>query len=437
MTAVRRRRVTGAVRRIGVVLAAVLGLTLLPAAQAGAAPANAWSSPTGGNGNQMHNAGEATITARNAARVTTAWTTINANAGGEQTPTVADGVVYYIHRAVSVTDWNTLVAASARTGQTLWQVQLSLAPNTRLFDGGVTVAGSRVLIPFWAPAEREVGLIAVDRNRRAIAWTRTAPHGGDWSHSDRHVYADGSRAYVHLAGRTLTAYRLSDGRPSWSIPLASNYRVGVALGGGRLYVGYDEVPGITAYDTATGSTLWTAAGQGTPVLAGGRIFSTPTGNSVNAINAAGCGRAACPALWTRTFPVAAHRDLHIGGADGRVLFVSYQTLEPGSRYYTGHLVRLAAGTGATQWSRTLGAYFGPPVRGGNVVWLFNSYVAPDNVTRTRILGFAATGTRTAPLREIAISQSGFPQSLAVGGGTLLHKTHIGGRALNGYRVPGS
>ena len=40
------------------------------------------------------------------------------------------------------------------------------------------------------------------------------------------------------------------------------------------------------------------------------------------------------------------------------------------------------------------------------------------------------------MREIAISQSGFPQSLAIGGGTLLHKTHIGA-ALTGYRVPGS
>ena len=94
------------------------------------------SSPTGGNGNQMFNAGETTITASNAARVTTAWTTPNANGGGEQTPTVADGVVYYFHRAVSVTDWNTLVAASARTGQTMWEVQLSLSAEHQALRRG-------------------------------------------------------------------------------------------------------------------------------------------------------------------------------------------------------------------------------------------------------------------------------------------------------------
>ncbi len=71
-----------------------------------------------------------------------------------------------------------------------------------------------------------------------------------------------------------------------------------------------------------------------------------------------------------------------------------------------------------------------------MVWVLNSYVGPDGVDRTRILGFAATGTRATPLREIPVPQYGRPQTLAIGGGTLLHKTHIGA-ALTGYRVPGS
>ena len=424
------------VRRIAIALAALLGMTvLMPTVPADAAPANSWSTPSGGNGNQRNNAGEVTVTARNAARVTTAWATSNANLGGEQTPTVVGGVVYYIHRAVSVTDWNTLVAASARTGKTLWQVHLSLRPNSMILDSGVTVAGSRVLVPYWDPTD-EVGLIAVDMTRHAVAWTSTTTRNAGWSYSKHHVYADASRAYVNLAGVTLAAYRLSDGRLLWTVPLASPYRVGVALGSGLVYVGYDDVPGITAYDSATGRKMWTAPGGGTPVVAGGRVFSKPTDFWVNAVNAAGCGKATCPALWTRKFPVGTDGELEVGGADGTSLFVSYQRLDPGDRDYTAVLVRLSAATGSQLWTRTLGDYFGPPVRGGGVLWIFNSYVATDGRSRTRIVGFAASGSRTTPLCEIPVSQVGTPQSIAIGGGTLLYKTHIAAQLI-GFRVPGT
>ncbi|MGY1625355.1 hypothetical protein ACI789_24375 [Geodermatophilus sp. SYSU D00965] len=127
--AVRRRPV----RRRLALLAAALGLSLvLPALPATAAAPSAWTSPSGGNGNALHNPGEATITPGNAARVAQAWTADRANAEGGQRPTVVGDVVYYVHRYWSPTDPSTLVAASTRTGKTLWQVSLS-APNQLFF----------------------------------------------------------------------------------------------------------------------------------------------------------------------------------------------------------------------------------------------------------------------------------------------------------------
>ena len=97
------------------------------------------------------------------------------------------------------------------------------------------------------------------------------------------------------------------------------------------------------------------------------------------------------------------------------------------------LTRLSAATGAQQWTRTLGHHFTPTVRGGDVVWVVNEYRAAGGSIRARILGFAATGTRTASLRNLPAEQTGSPQSMAIGGGTLLDQTHIPG-TLIGYRV---
>ena len=129
-------------------------------------------------------------------------------------------------------------------------------------------------------------------------------------------------------------------------------------------------------------------------------------------------------------------EIALGGADAGSVFVSYQRSKAGSNYYEGLLVRLSAATGAQQWGRRVGAYVGPPVRGGDVVWVVNSYIGDDGRARGRILGFTATGSRTTSLRNIAIEQSGSPQSLSIGGGTLLHRMHIPGE-LVGYRVSGT
>ena len=251
------------------------------------------------------------------------------------------------------------------------------------------------------------------------------------------MYADSTRAYVYLADYTLAAYRLSDGRQQWTVRLDDRQNVGIALGTGLLYVGYDvRTPGIAAYDTATGRKLWTAPGQGTPVIAGSRVVSS-TGYSLVAVNASGCGAPSCPAVWQRSF--SSGTDLIPGAADGSTLFVTYRRPAAANPYgdaFVGVIARLSVGTGASQWTTNLGDYSSPVVRGGNVVWVINEYRAQAGGLGYRILGFAATGTGTAPVVSLPAPQRGFPQSLAVGGGALLYQTNVP-QQLAAYRVPGT
>jgi len=434
--AVRRKPV----RRSAALLALALGLGLvLPALPAVAAPANAWSSPSGGSGNALHNAGEATITPGNAGRVARAWTVTAANASGGQRPTVVGDVVYYLHRYHSSTDPSTLVAASTRTGARLWQVTLS-RPNDLFFLDGVTVSGKLALVSYQQPRGAGAGLIAVDTTTRRIAWTSAvaANSAQSYAWSTHQVYADATRAYVYLSDHTLSAYRLTDGKLQWTVRLDDRQGVGIALGSGVLYVGYGggRIPGITAFDAATGRRLWTGPGQGTPVVAGDRVLSS-TGASLVALKAGGCGASTCPALWTRSFPSGT--DLTVGAADGTSVHVTYRKPAPANPYgdrYAGVIARLSVASGAQQWSTTLGDYSTPAVRGGNVVWVINEYRTQAGVLSSRILGFTATGTSTSALVSLPAQQRGFPQTLTVGGGTLLNETNVP-QQLIGYRVPGT
>jgi hypothetical protein len=119
--------------------------------------------------------------------------------------------------------------------------------------------------------------------------------------------------------------------------------------------------------------------------------------------------------------------------------LTYRKPAPANRYgdvHAGVITRLSAATGAQQWTTTLGDYSTPAVRGGNVVWVVNEYRTSAGVLSYRILGFSATGTSTSALVSIPARQRGFPQTLAVGGGTLFNKTNVP-QSLVAYRVPGT
>lgn len=243
---------------------------------------------------------------------------------------------------------------------------------------------------------------------------------------------------MYLSDYTLAAYRLTDGRLQWTVRLEDRQGVGIALGAGVLYVGYGggRIPGITAFDAATGRRLWTGPGQGTPVVAGSRVLSS-TGLSAIALNAGGCGAPTCPALWTRSFPSGT--DVTLGATDGTSIHVTYRKPAPANPYgdrFAGVIARLSVASGAQQWTTTLGDYLTPAVRGGNVVWVINEYRTQAGVLSYRMLAFSATGTSTSALVSLPAQQRGFPQTLTVGGGTVFNKTNVP-QGLIGYRVPGA
>lgn len=425
-------------RRGMVVLAALLGLTsTLPALPAAAAPTNAWASSSAGNGNTRENPGEATITASNAASMAQAWTSTFAN-NGPGAPTVVGGVVYYLHRFWSTTDPDRLIAASTKTGKTLWQVPIS-SPDSVFYSDGVTVSGHLALISFQEPRTFGGGLTAVDTTTHKVIWTTTVSNSAaDYGWSGHEIYADSTRAYLHLSDTTLAAYRLSDGKLQWTVELPRVTGIGVALGAGILYVGSQDWDGITAYDAATGRQLWTAPGRGTPVVAGGRVFSIRY-QALIAVNAAGCGKPTCPALWQKTFPAAVDSDVMLGSADARTVFVTYQKTVPRDQYgisRAGVIVRLSAATGVQQWTASMGFYLGPPARGGSMVWTLTAQMTGAGQEIDHFAGFSATGTDTQPRAVVPAAENGAPQSMAIGGGALFEQTNMP-VGLVAYRVPGA
>jgi hypothetical protein len=440
-----RRSVRGAVAVATAVLVSVVAGGAPSGSVAAAAAPDAWSSQSAGPGNALVNAGESVITAANASRVTKAWTATEA-LSATQAPAVVNGVVYYINNPRNTSQSSTFTAASAKTGATLWT--LTLAPGQSSIRG-MSISGRLAVFPYDGAYPKAGGVTAVDLSTHKVAWTRSLPAPAiSWMGNSQagEVATDGARVYVPGAGNVLNTYRLADGAPLWSAPVTFNLgttpdRVnGYAVGSGLVYTGGLE--GIVAYDVTTGKRRWTAPGYGAPVVAGGRVYSS-TGTGVIAVNANGCGAASCPALFTKDFSKDSATGLTIGATDATTMFVSYtRSLPPAAGSTTGRsigvIARLATGNGAVQWSASLGRYSTPAVRGGNTIWVINEYADSSGVIAYRILGLPATGTSTTPLRTIAIpqSQAGFPQSLAIAGGTLFDQGWVPAM-LTGYRIPGT
>jgi outer membrane protein assembly factor BamB len=422
-----------------------LGVCLTPQT-ALAAPANAWTASLGDAGNTANNPGETVLTAANAARAEAAWTSTMRPAD-RSAPVVLAGIAYHIVIPPQRGGAYVLVASSARTGSTLWSLQLPEVGH-RIYWHELSVSGRLLLAPYTGQG-RPGGVSAVDLQTRRVVWSSSLPPSTiSWSPNyqpGRRAYTDGARVYLTGSSNAINTYRLSDGALLWTHPFASDGTNGiwgvdgVAVANGVLFTGGGE--GLVAYDAATGRRLWGAYAAGIPVVAGGRVFAIWDGTAV-AFAAAGCGRARCSPLWTYEALLGQNpRLLSVAGADASSLFLTYGTEVPppprgttGS--FVGHVVRLSAATGRLQWSVSVGRAAVGLVRGGGMIWLYNEYLNADGVTAVRILGYSATATGSNPIREIPLRSNlwGFPQALAVAGGTLIQRA---GPGMIGYRVPGT
>lgn len=441
----RTRRAMPGGRRLSVAALLVglaVGAGVPGAAGAAAAGTDAWSSSTGGATNSLTNPGESAITSATAARVASSWS-VTEQMSATAAPAVVGTTVHFVDNPRSASGASTFVAASTVTGKRLWTATLPAGQSATV---GLAVSGRYALVPY-SRHGGPGGLTAVDLTTRKVAWSSSLPAASvSWMGNDRAgaVVADGTRAYVTGAGNGVNAYRLTDGKLLYTKPLTTNpvngspFGVeGLAVDGTTLFTGGSE--GVVALDAATGRRLWSGPGGGVPAVAGGRVFSG-LGDRVVAVSATGCGKATCPALWTRTFSSVLWNDLRLGATDATTVVATYTYDTPASANGTpgprvGKVVRLKASTGAVERTISAGSYLGQAVRGGDTLWVLNEYYDAKGVDSWRILGFAATGTRTTPLRtiELPTELGGFPQSLAVGGGTLLQQNWVPAK-LTGYRV---
>lgn len=423
-------------RRILVVVAVLLVGLMTPGVSA-AAPVDAWTSGTGGPTNATSNPGERVLTAATAPQVRQRWA-VEQRLGPNVAPTVVDGTVYYIDNPDMRTESARLVAASARTGATLWSL---LLPATQGYTGGLAVVGDRAVLAYRGYQER-AGITAVDLRNRRVAWNRPfreLPAEFSWLAEwlPAELVTDGERVYVTGGSTNLSAYRLSDGAPVWSLPMAVPFAADrIAVSGGVVYGGTgvngSDGGGITAWSATTGGELWTAPGGGLPVVAGDRVIST-TPTAVTAVAAAGCGHSSCPALWTRPIRDLSPNTLTVSGAQAGTVLVSYRR-DDSDR---GMILRLSTSTGAPQWSVTTGTgIVGVPVRAGNAVWALSQGRFRSGLPATyRLQAFAATGTDTRPLITLRLPPgvvTGY-MDLAVAAGAVIVQTSTG--ELIAYRVP--
>jgi hypothetical protein len=438
-----RRRLGRGGRRLAVttlLLGLAVGAGVPAAAGASAAGPDAWSSSQGGSANGFTNPGESLITATTAARVRKAWS-VTERMSATAAPAVVGTTVYFVDNPRSTYEASTFVAASTTTGQVLWSTALPAGQSATV---GLAVSGRYAVVPYirtGAPG----GLTAVDLTARKVAWSSPLPPSSiswmsNWQAGT--VVTDATRAYVPGSSNGVNTYRLTDGKLLWTAPLTTNPAngtpngvEGLATDGTTLFTGSNE--GLVALDPATGRRLWTALGDGRPVVAGGRVFSS-LGNQVVAVGATGCGRPTCPVQWTWRAPGALFGDLLLGPADASTVVVTYTQEAPSgssAAARAGTIVRLNASTGAVERTISTGSYLGQAVRGGDTLWVVSEYWNAQKVDSYRLLGFAASGTRTTPLKTIELPAElhGFPQSLAIGGGTLFQQNWNPAR-LTGYRV---
>jgi outer membrane protein assembly factor BamB len=425
--------------RVLAIAALVITGLVAPTPGAVAAPADSWTSGTAGPTNATNNPGEAVVTAATASQVRQRWA-VAQRLGTDVAPTVVNGTVYYIDNPDNRNEPSRLVAASARTGATVWSLVL---PAAQSYPHGMTVVGDRAVLAYQGHQKR-AGITAVDLRTRRVVWNRPfAPLPAQYSWLapwlPAELVADGQRVYVTGGSTNLSAYRLSDGAPVWSLPMSIPFAADrIAVAGGVVYGGTgvngSDGRGLTAWSAATGSKLWTAPGGGLPVVAGDRVFST-TRTAVTAVATAGCGRSVCPALWTREIGDLSPNTLTVSGADAGTVLAGYRR----GNSDRGMIVRLSAATGAVQASITTGSSIvGVPVRGGDEIWALSpSLTSQPGVGYTyRLQAFPATGTSTRPLRTIDLPQGvgNGHMDLAVAAGAVFVQSSTGD--LIAYRVPG-
>lgn len=150
----------------------------------------------------------------------------------------------------------------------------------------------------------------------------------DGTAATRPVLADGEAAvYVGTDAGTVYAIDTASEDVLWSASVGSAVVDSPALADGSLFVPTSS-GGLVVLDAATGAPAW-SAGAGTavsqPAVAGGVVFAASAGGTLSAYDAAGCGAATCPPLWSTDVgaevtggPSVDGGQVYVGTADARL-----------------------------------------------------------------------------------------------------------------------
>ena len=164
----------------------------------------------------------------------------------------------------------------------VWEVK----PDGAMFNGGVTIAGNRILV-----RDDSGHIYARDLATGAPLWRTASTPGTPFGPEGPLVV--GSTVVVRDGSNSVRAYSLSDGTPLWggaAAPVTNVYRP-VSSDGTRLFaVGQCR---LHALSLATGAVVWDVPMsddpndcglpgnyQGAPIVADGRVHATETGTRV-------------------------------------------------------------------------------------------------------------------------------------------------------------
>ena len=334
-------------------LALLLGATLLVSAGSAATGSPAWPQFHYNAAHTGFNAGEKTLTRKNVSRLRQAWAA-HAGSSIEGSVAVSAGLVFV------GSDDNVLHAYRLLDGSEAWSKPLE--SHSAFVASPAESAGT-----VYAYSSSSV-VTALDAETGDLEWNAIV--------SDIRGLFPGSPTVsggrVYVVPYDLVALDASTGQTSWSRPNVGCFMCSPAVSGTKLFIGAGPASGrkLLALDIATGALRWSFRPQGgtafswsaSPAVSGGRVFQAAyvQGAGTKAYSLYAFAASSGKRLWkTRVGSSKFLTSSSPAVADGVVYYMS-----PGSRIYA-----VRASNGKVLWSRAVATSASSPVVAGGVVYV--------------------------------------------------------------------
>lgn len=213
--------------------------------------------------------------------------------------------------------------------------QIAATVNANWAQYGFTATNSRYN-PY------ETAITSANVSKLTLAWSFTDPNSSGLFTYNTPSVAGGNIYFMTIGDNTVFANTADTGTSLWKSDV-TGFPAGTgepAVFGQSLYTtGYY----LATYSTGTGMSQWMANTQyivlDAPAYANGTVYITE-GGSLEAFAAAGCGKYACPPMWTYTdgsvvgTPAVANGLVYVGTTTGKLIAVKTST---GTLAWTGSI----------------------------------------------------------------------------------------------------